>query len=46
MTLTRKTSLALRLVALAYLFALLMVPLAMIFLRTFEDGLSPDPPIG
>jgi sulfate transport system permease protein len=40
MALTRRTRLSLRALALAYLFALLLVPLAMIFYRTFEDGLA------
>jgi sulfate/thiosulfate transport system permease protein len=40
MALTRRTRLSLRVVALGYLVALLLVPLAMIFYRTFEDGLS------
>jgi len=38
--LTRGTRLSLRAIALGYLFVLLLVPLAMIFYRTFEHGLA------
>lgn len=37
----RRSSLSLRLVALAYLLLLLLGPLAMVFYRTFEHGLKP-----
>ena len=39
MALTRRTRLSLRALALGYLFVLLLVPLTMIFFRTFEHGL-------
>ncbi len=39
MALTRRTRLTLRTLALGYLFVLLLVPLTMIFFRTFEHGL-------
>jgi sulfate transport system permease protein len=40
MALTRRSRLSLRAAALGYLFVLLLVPLAMIFYRTFEHGLA------
>jgi sulfate transport system permease protein len=40
MVLSRTTRLSLRILALGYLAALLLVPLTMIFFRTFEDGLA------
>jgi sulfate transport system permease protein len=39
MVVSDRTKLALRIAALGYLFVLVLVPLAMIFFRTFEDGL-------
>jgi sulfate/thiosulfate transport system permease protein len=39
MVVSDRTKLALRIAALGYLFALVLVPLGMILLRTFEDGL-------
>jgi sulfate/thiosulfate transport system permease protein len=40
MTVDRRVSVALRLVALAYLAALLLVPVGLVFLRTLEPGLA------
>ncbi len=39
MTTTLRTRLTLRTIALAYLFVLLIIPIGMILVRTFEDGL-------